>query len=263
VDGYAESYFHQNLMADGHPNQEVPAAAFGVGLGLCGLGALLFGAGTVVEYNNYKKAKKVYKQAKESELESVTGALGTAARGKRTALVQGSIKGQIQTDKMLPVATIKYNRVLDLSQSGTSTNRLDQSCSMFELTDAQGKIMVHPSSKTRVLHLAHKKETNYPWYVSTVSLLAGMGFVLGDDEYIAYDGDAITIFGKLRFNTARAGATFKPSYMSSNGPIDIIEAIEKDTGISGTIASGVLFAACVGLGIYCGYKLRSRLRDEH
>jgi hypothetical protein len=213
------------------------------------------------KYEGYKRAKKHYTKARVCEVESVHEALSKPNNGKRHAFV----KGQIKTNNDVPAASVKYRNQIAIPGYGDHQVLIDKHCEMFELVEQRQQVQVYPSRRTEILHLSQRKLTPYPWYTTLLSVTMGMGMgiALGEEEYLAYDGDSVTIFGVLDYRPGAKELSIRAKYLSSSGRTNMVEVMKGQSSIGSTVFFTGISVLLVGLAAYCTYKAFSpRPRPE-
>lgn len=224
--------------------------------GLFGIGAAAAGYYAVHEHRRYRKAKKLYEDAKKVGMEGIKDVLASDPKNPRYTCVEGTVSA-MGNDKLL--LKYDYERFISFTSFSGEKQLLRRSYNSFNLSDLKGsRLRVTPDKHTRVLGLSRKKEEDYGWGRSLgMSMLTGR-IMLGTVEYLVYDGDYLTVFGLLKYCPGQKSFEIEANSVTSAGFASVLENLKAEASVWDTVGLGLLGLATAGVATYFGYRYYRR-----
>jgi len=232
--------------------------------GVAGIGGLVY---SWFAEKRYKKAKNYLQQVKATDIDSVKEATNSA---KKAGSYEGFVTGQIRSLDHNKVV-LKESRPNDLSIFSLSTQdniwKGYAEGSKFELVDNNEKIVATPTFRTKSFGLQNNFNGNSPLIIALQGLVSAVftfgtsSINLGTSEYIAFDGQNVTLFGKISYNVSKGIAEIsKIKFLFSGAKKDVelhLSSIANSEWWKATVVE-ILTVGVLGLvGYYGSQRLKS------
>ncbi len=223
-----------------------------IATGIFGVLGLFSGIGAAISYSQYRKAKKRYAEAKKISTMTVAQAAGLKPTRKQYACVEGWTDKMNQYDKVM---SFTYEHYLSIPGFHDEEYPSNKAYAPFNLRDKLGNsIYVAPSSKLHMSTLSRRQEQPYNWFNTLLSTIVRIGIGLGTVEYFVYDGDFVTLFGTISYDTYRKRVSLLPQLISSSGYTDIMSYLKQQCGLTPTVLFTLVFLTGAGLASFFGYR---------
>ncbi len=224
------------------------------------IGGALGAVWCVFAERKYRRSRKILAKVKAAEVESIVDATSLAKNGSYDGFVSGKIEA---LDKNATVFRETKPRVVSLWSSGESLAAGSVTGSSFAIKEGNGSVMVSPGQGTKSFGLKREMTSHPP----IVLILEGVSvfflelfwphMTLGNYEYFAYDGQHITLFGTLAYNTVKSQLEMtKAKFMFSGSKKDIenyLGAITNGDWWGAKIAETIT-GICLFVALYGGYQ---------
>jgi len=172
---------------------------------LCGVaGALGFLLSYFAE-RRYKKAKKILERVKNAQTEPLTYALELAKEQPYEGIVSGNITSldnqKVVYKESRPIKFCPY--ILFVRENIWDSSVVS---SQFVLREDKNEIQITPNKKTRSFGLQREVNKNKTAVIAIQSVLIILNVMckfemdIGTAEYIAFDGQHISLFGTISYN---------------------------------------------------------------
>ena len=245
-----------------------------VAMVLSGIGGSIGVIYSLVTERRYRKAKKVLDEVKACDIDTIQDATKTAIIKPYKGFVSGRV---MALDKNKVVYSEARPRVLTLWGLSAEENIWSGliSGSKFALREDSHEIYASPSQKTKSFGLPHEMKTHAPLVLGLQALFFMTGNILspqinlGTSEYAAYDGQNITLFGLISYNSAKGILEMpKVRYLFSGAKKDVERHLGNIAGSEwwkATIGEAITLGLLGVAAYYAGKKIKewySRKRDD-